>query len=92
MKKKLSVLLILMVLIFSMTIVTNAATTKMNKSSATIQIGDTVQLKVLVDGVATSAVWKSPNTSVATVNSSGLVTGKAAGSSVIKATVNGHYS
>lgn len=64
--------------------------TSMSKSSATIQVGDTYQLNALYNGtVITTAAWASNDPSVASVSSSGLVTGKAAGSAVITAIVGG---
>lgn len=57
----------------------------LSKSSATVASGATVSLKattVPVDGVVT---WASSDTTKATVDSTGKVTGKAAGSSVITA-------
>lgn len=67
-----------------------ASGVQINKTSATIAIGETYQLKVTVDGKAASASWGSGNTSVATVDSkTGKVTGKAAGSAVITGMVNG---
>lgn len=89
MKKKLTATFLAMFLLFTFGMLTHAASVTMNKNSATIQIGETCQLQALVNGTAQSAYWGSSDTSVATVSSSGLVTGKAAGSSVITAMVDG---
>lgn len=89
MRKKLSTLFITLLLLFSMTLLVQASSVTMSQSSATIQIGDTLQLQALADGAAAAAAWGSSDTDVATVSQSGLVTGKAAGSSVITAMVNG---
>ncbi len=89
MKRKISALLFVLLLLCSMSILASAANVKMNKSSATIQIGDSVQLEALVNGVPKKATWGSSDPSVATVNANGLVTGQAAGSSVITAMVDG---
>lgn len=89
MKKKLSAVFITLLLVLTMGMMVQAATVTMSKTSATIQIGDTVQLSALVNGTAKTAAWGSSDTDVATVSSSGLVTGKAAGSTVITAMVDG---
>ena len=63
----------------------------MNKSNTTICVGDTEQLTATVfpdDAPDKTVTWKSSNTSVATVNSSGLVTALAAGDATITATTN----
>lgn len=60
-----------------------------NKTSATIEIGKTVTLKMMRDGTAVSAMWASDDTSVATVSSSGVVTGKSKGSATITGIYNG---
>lgn len=61
----------------------SAESIQMNKESVTVVSGESYQLNVLVNGVVKAAAWGSSDTSVATVSSSGLVTGKAAGSAVI---------
>ena len=65
-------------------------------STASIAIGGTQQLTAMAtysDGstgnVGTTATWTSANTAVATINSSGLATAVAAGSSAITATLSG---
>lgn len=61
------------------------AAPKLNKKSATITVGQTVKLKV--KGTKKKVKWSSTNKAVCTVNKSGLVKGKKAGSTVIKAKV-----
>lgn len=61
------------------------AAPKLNKKSATITVGQTVKLKV--KGTKKKVKWSSTNKAVCTVNKSGLVKGKKAGSAVIKAKV-----
>lgn len=60
----------------------------LNRTSATIDLGETLQLTATVTpSVANQAVtWRSSNPSVATVNSNGLVTAKAPGTATITAT------
>ena len=90
MKKRIMSLLIVFVLIFScFTPVSAAGGVQINRDSVTLVSGGTFQLSVTVNGVKKSASWGSSDTSVATVSSSGLVTGKAAGSAVITGMVNG---
>ena len=64
-------------------------TVQINKDSITIKSGENYQLSVTVNGVEQNAAWGSSDSSVAEVNQAGLVTGKAAGSAVITAMVNG---
>jgi uncharacterized protein YjdB len=64
-------------------------------SSATVQIGGTTTFTATVKDVtgavvtAPAVTWVSSNVSVATVSSTGVVTGKGAGSAVISATSGG---
>ena len=65
----------------------------LNKSSASISKGSTTSLSVTYNPSNTTdsktVTWSSSNTSVATVSSSGVVTGKGAGTATITANVNG---
>jgi hypothetical protein len=60
-------------------------------SSATVPIGQTQQLTAAASppGSATTFAWSSSNDAVATVSSSGLVTGVAAGTATISASAGG---
>ena len=63
----------------------------LDKSSASLNIGATVQLKATVtpsNAYDKSVTWSSSNTSVATVSSSGLVTAKAPGTATITVKTN----
>ena len=59
----------------------------LNKATASIEVGKTTQLVASLQpyGATGTVNWSSNNTSVATVNSNGLVTGKAVGEAVITA-------
>lgn len=65
----------------------------LNKTTASVQVGKTTQLTASLQpyGATGTVTWSSNNTSVATVSSAGLVTGKAVGEAVITATC-GTYS
>ena len=68
-----------------------ATSISLNKTSATVTEGNTLQLTATVlptNATNSTVTWKSSNTSVATVNSSGLVTAKSAGSATITATTS----
>lgn len=89
-KVRLIALLMAMILVLTgITPVAAADGVQINKDSVTITTGSTYQLKVTVNGAAATANWGSSDTSVATVSQTGLVTGKAKGSAVITAMVNG---
>lgn len=60
-----------------------------NPSAVTLSVGQTRQLAEVHLNVSGSATWASSNTSVATVNSSGIVTAVAVGTATITATVGG---
>lgn len=61
-----------------------------NKSVATIAVDASVQLKAKTEPVEGAISWASSDTSVATVDNTGKVTGVAAGSAIITAT-SGEY-
>lgn len=64
---------------------------KLNKSSVTLKLNGTktVQLKAKVTGQSSKVTWKSSNSKVAAVNSSGKVTAKGTGKATITARANG---
>jgi len=62
----------------------------MSQKSATVNKGESITLKVMKgDKAVSGAVWGSSDSSVATVNSKGQVTGKKKGSAVISAMYDG---
>lgn len=76
---------------------TNVAVTglKINASSKSITVGGTTSLTTSIypsNASETSVSWKTNNTAIATVNSSGVVTGKAAGQAKITATSKSNSS
>lgn len=64
----------------------DAATIKLNKTTLTLTKGKTATLKI--SGTSKKVTWSSSKKSVATVNSSGKVTAKKAGTATITAKVN----
>lgn len=60
-----------------------SAAPKLNKSKATLYVGETLQLKL--KGASKKISWKSNKTSVASVNSKGKVTAKKGGKATITA-------
>lgn len=90
MKKKLKLLTIFAValtLVFTTTITASAATVKLNKTKATLYVGQTVTLKV--QNTSNTVKWSTSKKSVATVSAKGKVTAKKAGTAKITAKVNG---
>lgn len=81
---------ILLLILLILTALPASAAVTISKTSATIEVGKSITLKVLDNGTAVSgAMWGSSDTSVATVSNAGKVTGKAAGSAAITAMYNG---
>lgn len=90
MRKKLKLLTIFAValtLVFTTTITASAASVKLNKSKATLYVGQTVTLKV--QNTSNTVKWSTSKKSVATVSAKGKVTAKKAGTAKITAKVNG---
>jgi len=65
------------------------ASIKLNKTSASITVKGTLQLKATVYGASKKVTWTSSDTKKATVTSTGKVTGKAAGTVTVTAKANG---
>ena len=64
----------------------------LNRTNASIEVGATTQLTATLEpfGATGTVTWSSNNTSVATVSSTGLVTGVSEGSATITASVSGY--
>ncbi len=65
-----------------------AASPKLNKTSATLAVGKKVTLKVQNIKKGAAIKWSSTDKSIAAVSSKGVVTAKAAGKAIVKATVS----
>lgn len=61
----------------------------LNAAAATVASGDTIQLYALITPGMGTVEWASGTVAKATVDSTGVVTGKASGSSIITATCDG---
>lgn len=84
-----AVFLILCLLICNVvTVFATATSLRVNVTSVTVQPGGTYQLTAIVTPSNTKLSWKSDNPNVAVVNSSGIVTGKNAGTAKITCTAN----
>lgn len=88
MKRLISMLLtIIMITILSTPGLAQAATVKISKTKATLEVDATLQLKIT--GSDSTVKWTSSKESVATVSNKGLVTAVKVGNAVITATVDG---
>ncbi len=86
MKKTLSVIVVIALILTSTLVGVQAAKkVKINKSKATIKVGQTVQLKV--KNTKKKVKWKTSNKKVATVSKKGKVKGKKVGKATITAKV-----
>ncbi len=83
-KKIVSIVLILALAVTMMPVNANAAV-KLNTTKKTIEVGQSVTLKVT--GTTQKVTWKSSNKKVATVTQKGKVTGKQEGKATISAKV-----
>lgn len=82
--KKISVILLAMIMALAMAVPVSAATVKINKTKVTICTGQTMQLKMV--GTKAKPKWSS-NSRNAIVNSAGKVTAKARGTATITAKI-----
>ena len=82
--KKLTVILLAMIMALTMAVPVSAATVKINKTKVTICTGQTMQLKMV--GTKAKPKWSS-NSRNAIVNNAGKVTAKARGTATITAKI-----
>lgn len=68
---------------------TQKASIKLNRSSVSVEVGNSIQLKATVTGKSKKVSWSTSNKKIATVNSKGKVTGKKTGAVTITAKANG---
>lgn len=87
MKKKLVSMMLVMGLVLTLCPMQASAKPKLNKSKATLYVGETVTLKM--SGTKKKVTWKSNKKSVATVSKTGLVTAKKKGTAKITAKSSG---
>lgn len=66
-----------------------AVSIKLNSSSISLYVKDTTYISASVSGESSKVIWKTSNSSVATVDSNGKVSGKQAGTCKITASANG---
>ena len=85
-KKSLFAALLCTIFVLMLTTTVSAANIKISKSKTQLTVGASTTLKMT--GTSKKVTWKSNNKSIATVSSSGKVTGKKTGKAVITATVN----
>lgn len=84
-KKLLATVLTLVLLMGVFPTNAQAATVRLNKTSATVYVGNSLTLRV--EGTKAKVSWSSSNRAVATVNSKGKVVGKKAGTTNVSAKV-----
>jgi hypothetical protein len=80
-------LVIIMITVLSAPGLTQAATVKISKTKATLEVDATLQLKIT--GSDSTVKWTSSKETVATVSKKGLVTAVKAGTATITASVDG---
>lgn len=80
-------LVIIMITLLLIPETVQAATVKISKTKATLEVDATLKLKIT--GTDSKVTWSTSKKSVATVSKSGTITAKAEGTAVITATVDG---
>lgn len=85
MKRMISTILCAILIVTAIPFTSEAAAVKLNKTSATVLVSKTVQLKVM--NTKKSVKWSTSNKKVATVSQKGLVKGKKIGKATVTAKI-----
>ena len=70
-------------------VIVNEPTLTIEQANVSIAVGETAQLNATVQGASQTITWTSSDTSIVTVNESGVVTGIKKGTATITASANG---
>lgn len=70
-------------------VIVSEPTLTVEQANVSIQVGKTAQLNATVQGASQTITWTSSDTSIVTVNESGVVTGIKKGTATITASANG---
>lgn len=70
-------------------VIVNEPTLTIEQANVSIAVGETAQLNATVQGASQKITWTSSDTSIVTVNESGVVTGIKKGTATITASANG---
>lgn len=70
-------------------VIVNEPTLTIEQANISIAVGETAQLNATVQGASQTITWTSSDTSIVTVNESGVVTGIKKGTATITASANG---
>lgn len=70
-------------------VIVSEPTLTVEQANVSIQVGKTAQLNATVQGASQTITWTSSDTSIVTVNESGVVTGIKKGTATITASTNG---
>ena len=73
----------------SCTVIVIKPTVSLDKTTLDLYVDGTYTLKATVAGASKAVTWKSDNTSVAVVSTTGVVTAKGVGTAIITASANG---
>lgn len=70
-------------------VIVSEPTLTVEQANVSIQVGKTAQLNATVQGASQTITWTSSDTSIVTVNESGVVTGIKKGTATVEAEANG---
>ena len=86
-KRRLTTLTLMMLMVFAMMLPAHAASMKLSKTKLTLQVGEKQQLKVKNNKKGKKVKWSSSKKAVASVSSDGIVKARKAGSAKITAKI-----